>query len=139
MRDTAQLVPDKPGKFKHGPAFRSRAQVVLVRDPFLVERQDIPHHRGGVQQRDGEIVVVSGPQSRERGLAADRSLHTRLELGMRAYAVCHSAQPRTIGYERGRFGRNAFAAPARVLAAGAHRQGRGRRHLLFGDNRSLER
>ena len=61
-----QLVTDQPRKLQHAAQFRRRAQIILLCELLLVERQDVGDHREGVEQGDGKIVRRARGQRRER-------------------------------------------------------------------------
>ena len=89
-----KLVADQPGQFQNRAALAGGAQKRLVSHALLVKRQHIGHGRGGVEQRDGEIVVGAAAQllqRRELG-ARQRRQEALFECAMSTDAVSESRQ-----------------------------------------------
>ena len=80
-----RLITHEPRQLEHRALLHRGAQIRLVRQPLLVEGQDIGRDRQGVQQRDGEIVVArasSAAPAPHRVRIDKRGQHARLEAAM---------------------------------------------------------
>ena len=89
-----KLVADQAGQFQDRAALAGGAQKRLVGHALLVKRQHIGHGRGGVEQRDGEIVIGAAAQflqRRELG-ARQRRQEALFECAMGADAVSERRQ-----------------------------------------------
>ena len=57
-----ELIAEQARLFEDREALGRRAQIGFVGDALLIKRQHVARHRPGVEQRDGEIVVVARSQ-----------------------------------------------------------------------------
>ena len=109
-----KLVADQPGQFQDRAALAGGAQKRLVSHALLVKRQHIGHGRGGVEQRDGEIVIGAAAQLLQRRKlgARQRRQEALFECAMGADAVRESRQAGPVEQPAGRALSHAGAAAA---------------------------
>src|SRR6266536_2644799 len=114
-----QLVADQSRKFQQRTSLGRGAQIRFISDALLIKRQHVGHRRGRVEQRDGEIIIVTRLEILQRGPRDVRESreHALLELTVRADAVGNRCESGTVRHGGGRLRSQAFAAMTSVQLA----------------------
>ncbi len=122
-----RLVPYQPRQFSQRPNLCGSAQITLVDEALLVERQDVEHDRSGIEQGDGKVVIGAGLQGLQGGIIGTRKPreHRLLERGPRADSICERIEARPIAFELRRLHAGPGAASAEAT------RGSGAAHVLL--------
>ena len=125
-----QLIADETSQFEDRSPLDCGAQIALVGDALLIERQDIAHDGPGIEQGNRRVVEVAGCQASERMAQNVRCIldvfarqlleHARQDVAVRCDAVGQRGRTRRVVEWLRRQARLAAVAVARVVRRGDH-------------------